>query len=115
MNKLVKHGLAKRCNARYCLTSLGRVIHYTLRITENACQIQWKLKAIDSLESCRIPAEATTNIIESLIHDKTIREIVLSNESEKHEQYKHKQYKEQHTMTTQPSTYIYPSHIKRES
>jgi hypothetical protein len=115
MNKLVKHGLAKRCNARYCLTSLGRVIHYILRITENACQMQWKLKAIDSLESYRIPAEATTNIIESLIHDKTIREILLSNEPEKHEQYKHKQYKEQHTMTTQPSTYIYPSHIKRES
>jgi hypothetical protein len=89
---------------------LGRVIHYILRITENACQIQWKLKAIDSLESCRIPAEATTNIIESLIHDKTIREVLLSNEPEKHEQYK-----EQHTMTTQPSTYIYPSHIKRES
>jgi hypothetical protein len=95
MNKLVKHGLAKRCNARYFLTSLGRVIHDNLRIIENACQIQWKLKAIDSLESSRIPAEATTNIIESLIQDKTIREILLSNWREKHD----KQYKiQEHTI-----------------
>jgi hypothetical protein len=111
MNKLVKHGLAKRYNARYFLTSLGRVIYYNLRIIENACQIQWKLKAIDSLESSRIPAEATTNIIESLIQDKTVREILLSNEPEKHD----KQYKiqeQQHTITTQSPPYIYPSHTK---
>ncbi|HEY6883585.1 MAG TPA: hypothetical protein VI278_06060 [Nitrososphaeraceae archaeon] len=111
MNKLVKHGLAKRYNARYFLTSLGRVIYYNLRIIENACQIQWKLKAIDSLESSRIPAEATTNIIESLIQDNTVREILLSNEPEKHD----KQYKiqeQQHTITTQSPPYIYPSHIK---
>jgi hypothetical protein len=109
INKLVKYGLAKRCNARYFLTSLGRVIYYNLRIIENACQTQWKLKAIDSLESSKIPAEATINIIESLIQDKTIREILLYNDAEKHE----KQSKIQEQTAT--TTYIYPSHIQRES
>ena len=104
INKLVKYGLAKRCNARYFLTSLGRVIYYNLRIIENACQTQWKLKAIDSLESSRIPAEATINIIESLIQDKTIREILLYSEAEKHD--KQSKIQEQ----TPASTYIYPSH-----
>ncbi|HET7391505.1 MAG TPA: hypothetical protein VFJ51_11820, partial [Nitrososphaeraceae archaeon] len=110
MNKLVKYGLAKRCNARYFLTSLGMVIHYNLRIIENACQIQWKLRAIDSLETSRIPIDATTSIIESLIQDKTIREILLSNEPEKND--KQSKIQEQHTITTQSPPYIYPSHIK---
>ena len=109
INKLVKNGLAKRSNARYFLTSLGRVIYYNLRIIENACQTQWKLKAIDSLESSRIPNEATINIIESLIQDKTIREILLYNDAEKHD----KQSKIQEQRPA--STYIYPSYIQRES
>ena len=110
MNKLVKHGLAKRSNARYFLTSLGGVIYYNLRIIEHACQIQWKLKAIDSLETSRIPIDATTSIIESLIPDKTIREILLSNQPENHD--KQSKIQEQHTTTTQLPTYIYSSHIK---
>ena len=105
MNKLVKYGLAKRYNARYFLTSLGRVIDHNLRTIENACQIQWKLKAIDSLESSRIPADATINIIESLIHDKTIREILLSNEADKHDEQS--KIKEQRSSPA----YIYNSHI----
>ena len=109
INKLVKCGLAKRYNARYYLTSLGRVIYYNLRIIENACQTQWKLKAIDSLESSRIPAEATINIIESLIHDKTIREILLDNDAEKHD--KQSKIQEQ----TPASTYIYTNHMQQES
>ena len=105
INKLVKHGLAKRYNARYILTSLGRVIHYNLRIIENACQIQWKLKAIDSREPSTISADATINIIQSLIQDETIREILLSNDSERHN--KQSRIQEQ----TPARTYVYPSHI----
>jgi predicted transcriptional regulator len=87
MNRITKYGLAKRSKGRYSLTSLGKVIQHNLRIIENACQIQWKLKAIDSLESSsNIPADARMKIFNSLIEDQTIREILYcsSSETKKH-------------------------------
>jgi hypothetical protein len=82
MNRITKYGLAKRSKGRYSLTSLGKVIQHNLRIVENACQIQWKLKAIDSVEcSSNIPADARMKIVDSLIENQTIREILCCSSS----------------------------------
>jgi hypothetical protein len=88
MKKFTECELTKRSKGRYSLTSLGKVIHYNLRIIENACQIQWKLKAFESIESSNIPAEARIKIFDSLIEDETIREIVFPHFSEAKEYQK---------------------------
>ena len=87
MNRISKYGLVKRSNGRYSMTTLGKVIHHNLGIIENACQIQWKLKAIDSLESANIPTDAKMKIADSLIEDQSIRQILFSapiSEAKKH-------------------------------
>jgi hypothetical protein len=87
MNRILKYGLVKRSNGRYSMTSLGKVIQHNLRIIENACQIQWKLKAIDSLDSTSIPTDAKMKIADSLIEDQSIRQILFSapiSEAKKH-------------------------------
>jgi hypothetical protein len=87
MNRMSKYGIVKRSNGRYSMTSLGKVIQHNLRIIENACQIQWKLKAIDSLDSANIPIDAKMKIADSLIEDQSIRQILFSapiSEAKKH-------------------------------
>jgi hypothetical protein len=81
MNKLTRGGLTKRSKGKYNLTSLGKVIHYNLIIIENAYRIQWKLKALDSLESSDIPSEGRMKVVDSLIEDQTIREILYASSS----------------------------------
>jgi hypothetical protein len=95
MNRLMKCGLTKRSKRGYFLTSLGKVIYYNLRIVENACQIKWQLTAIDSLEASDIPAEATIKMSDSLVQDKTIREILHSSFPEAEKDKEHVKTQEQ--------------------
>jgi hypothetical protein len=95
MNRLMKCGLTKRSKRGYFLTSLGKVIYYNLRIVENACQIKWQLTAIDSLEASDIPAEATIKMFDSLVQDKTIREILHSSFPEAEKDKEHVKTQEQ--------------------
>ena len=95
MNRLIKCGLTKRSKGGYFLTSLGKVIYYNLRIVENACQIKWQLTAIDSLEASDIPSEATIQIFDSLVQDKTIRDILYSSCLEAEKDNEHLKTQEQ--------------------
>jgi hypothetical protein len=74
-------GLVKRQNGKYILTSLGKVIYEAEKSIETALvHDYWKLKTIDSLETCEdLPMEELHKIIESLIKDQKIKESVLVN------------------------------------
>jgi predicted transcriptional regulator len=81
MSRLMNAGLVKRQNGKYILTSLGKVIHEAEKSIETALvHDYWKLKTIDSLETCEdLPMEELHKIIESLIKDQKIKESVLVN------------------------------------
>jgi predicted transcriptional regulator len=81
MSRLMNAGLVKRQNGKYILTSLGKVIHEAEKSIEAALvHDYWKLKTIDSLETCEdLPMEELHKIIESLIKDRKIKESVLVN------------------------------------
>jgi predicted transcriptional regulator len=81
MSRLMNACLVKRQNGKYILTSLGKVIHEAEKSIETALvDDYWKLKTIDSLETCEdLPMEELHKIIESLIKDQKIKESVLVN------------------------------------
>lgn len=81
MSRLMNAGLVKRQNGKYILTSLGKVIHEAEKSIETVLvHDYWKLKTIDSLETCEdLPMEELHKIIESLIQDQKIKESVLVN------------------------------------
>lgn len=74
MDSLIKAGLVRKKDGKYCLTSFGKVF-YNLQITaENALSNYWKLKAIDSFDN--LSKEEYRRFIDSLIDDYNIKRIL---------------------------------------
>jgi hypothetical protein len=83
ISRLRTLGLIYRKKERYSLSSLGRVVHETLKTIEIAIQNRWELAALDSLEPLfstnDIPVEVRIKITNILLegHDE-IKTILLS-------------------------------------
>src|SRR6266571_5015961 len=82
MSRLLQAGLVKRQKGRYLLTTFGKVI-YNAQMNleakiENALNIYWKLKAIDSLEVSS--QEENAKIISALIDNQEIKSVLLNEE-----------------------------------
>jgi CheY-like chemotaxis protein/predicted transcriptional regulator len=74
MNSLIKAGLVRKKDGKYCLTSFGKVF-YNLQITaENALSNYWKLKAIDSFDN--LSKEEYHRSIDSLIDNYNVKKIL---------------------------------------
>jgi hypothetical protein len=78
---MIKVGLVKRKNGKYSLTSLGKVVHESGRIIEEALKEYWKLRAIDSIQTFDrtvLPHEERKKIIDTLFNDnEKIKEVIL--------------------------------------
>jgi hypothetical protein len=71
---LIKSGLVRKKDGKYCLTSFGKVF-YDLQITaENALSSYWKLKAIDSFDN--LSKEEYHRFIDSLIDNYDVKRIL---------------------------------------
>ena len=66
MSRMIKVGLVKRKNGKYSLTSLGKVVHESGRIIEEALKEYWKLRAIDSIQTFGAVNGYTTETYKSL-------------------------------------------------
>ena len=81
MSRMIKVGLVKRKNGKYSLTSLGKVVHESGRIIEEALKEYWKLRAIDSIQTfdrTALPHEERKKIIDTLFNDnEKIKEVIL--------------------------------------
>lgn len=80
IERLVKTGLIKRRNDKYQLTSLGKVAYDILDKAENAVNIEWRLKAVDSFTMTNpqdIPKEELAKLIDKLVDNKVIKDILM--------------------------------------
>ena len=81
LSNMAKAGLIKRKHGRYSLTTFGRVVYDSERSIENAYNIFWKLKAIDSIGvSNELPKEEYSKIVEALIDNYEIKDILIKND-----------------------------------
>jgi len=86
LSSLTKAGLIKRKNGRYSLTAFGRIVHESEKSIENAFNIYWKLKAVDSIGvSNDIPKEEYSKIVDALIDSYKIKDILTNRDKAKRE------------------------------
>jgi hypothetical protein len=86
LSSLTRAGLIKRKNGRYSLTAFGRVVYESEKSIENAFNIYWKLKAVDSIGiSNEIPKEEYSKIVDALIDSYKIKDILTNRDKAKRE------------------------------
>jgi predicted transcriptional regulator len=79
LSSLTKEGLIKRKNGRYSLTAFGKVVYESEKSIENAFNIYWKLKAVDSIGiSNEIPRDEYSKIVDALIDSYKIKDILTN-------------------------------------
>lgn len=77
LSNLTKAGLIKRKHARYSLTVFGKVVYDSEKSIENAFNIYWKLKAIDTIGiSNELPKEEYSKIVDALIDNYEIKDML---------------------------------------
>ena len=78
LSSLTKAGLIKRKRGRYSLTAFGKVVYDSEKAIENAFNIYWKLKALDSIGiSNELPREEYTKIVDTLIDNYEIKDMLI--------------------------------------
>jgi predicted transcriptional regulator len=78
LSNMAKAGLIKRKHGRYSLTAFGKIVYDSERSIENAYNIFWKLKAIDSIGvSNELPKEEYSKIVETLIDNYEIKDVLM--------------------------------------
>ena len=76
---MTKTGLIKRKQGRYSLTAFGKVVYDSEKAIENAFNIYWKLKALDSIGiSNELPREEYTKIVDTLIDNYEIKDVLIN-------------------------------------
>jgi predicted transcriptional regulator len=76
MNRLLKVGVIERRNARYYLTSFGKIVLHAQHTIDSALLSYWKLRALDSVATNGLPVEEFNKLTETLIEDKELRSII---------------------------------------
>jgi len=78
LSNMTKAGLIKRKNGLYSLTAFGKVVYDSETAIENAFNIYWKLKAIDSIGiSNELPKEEYSKIVDALIDNYEIKDMLI--------------------------------------
>jgi hypothetical protein len=77
LSNLTKAGLIKRKHGRYSLTAFGKVVYDSELAIENAFNVYWKLRAIDSIGiSNELPEEEYSKIVDALIDNYKIKDML---------------------------------------
>jgi hypothetical protein len=77
ISALLKTGLISRKSRQYNLTSFGKIVYDAQLMIGRAANTFWKLKAIDSLETDKLPADERNKIINTLIDNQDIIKILV--------------------------------------
>jgi hypothetical protein len=79
---LVRAGLIRKEKRKHFLTSFGKIVYGAQLTIGRAISNSWKLKAIDSIgTSGDLPLDEHLKIINTIIDDREIKEILLSESS----------------------------------
>ena len=81
MYDLRKAGLIRKINAKYYLTSFGKVVYEAQKLIGKGMQDYWKLKAIDSMESVEISTDERGKMIDTIIETEEIKNILINHSS----------------------------------
>ena len=81
MYDLRKAGLIRKINAKYYLTSFGKVVYEAQKLIGKGVQDYWKLKAIDSMESVEISTDERGKMIDTIIETEEIKNILINHSS----------------------------------
>ena len=77
MNRLLKVGVIERRNARYYLTSFGKIVLHAQHTIDSALLSYWKLRALDSFVTTNgLPIEEFNKLTETLIENEELRSII---------------------------------------
>ena len=78
LSRMVRVGLIKRRNGKLIVTTFGKIVYDLQKVAQDACNIQWKLKVLDSVEASDVlPKEERLKLLDSLIENTQLREILL--------------------------------------
>jgi hypothetical protein len=80
ISRLTDSGLIKRHKGKYSLTLLGKIVYDTNMTINQALTYYWKLKAIESIytsSSTSLAKEELSNLIDSLIDNRQIKDILV--------------------------------------
>ena len=77
LSNLTRAGLIKRNHGKYSLTAFGKVVYDSEKSIENAFNMYWKLKAIDSIGiTSELPKEEYSKIVDALIDNYEIKDML---------------------------------------
>ena len=77
LSNLTRAGLIKRKHGIYSLTTFGKVVYDFEKSIENAFNMYWKLKAIDSIGiTSELPKEEYSKIVDALIDNYEIKDML---------------------------------------
>jgi hypothetical protein len=78
LSRMVGVGLIKRKNGKLVITTFGKIVYELQKVAQDACNSQWKLKVLDSVEAAEeLPKEERLKLLDNLIENTQLREILL--------------------------------------
>lgn len=78
LSRMMRVGLIKRRNRKLVVTTFGKIMYELQKVARDACNSQWRLKVLDSVEaSGELPKEERLKLLDNLIESAQLREILL--------------------------------------
>jgi CheY-like chemotaxis protein len=75
LSDLLKVDLIRRKSGAYCLTSIGKIVHYLETEVENIVSLYHRLKVVDAIDD--FPDDRRNEIISRIVDDPRVKEILL--------------------------------------
>jgi CheY-like chemotaxis protein len=75
LSDLLKVDLIRRKSGAYCLTSIGKIVHYLETEVENIVSLYHRLRVVDAIDD--FPDDRRNEIISHIVDDPRVKEILL--------------------------------------
>jgi CheY-like chemotaxis protein len=75
LSDLLKVDLIRRKSGAYCLTSIGKIVHYLETEVQNIVSLYHRLKVVDAIDD--FPDDRRNEIISRIVDDPRVKEILL--------------------------------------
>jgi hypothetical protein len=77
LSRMIRAGIVKRRGGILVLTALGKIVYESQKTVEAANSIQWKLKALDSVDASEeLPKEERRKLLDNLVENEYLKEIL---------------------------------------
>jgi hypothetical protein len=101
LSRMMRVGLIKRRNRKLVVTTFGKIMYELQKVARDACNSQWRLKVLDSVEaSGELPKEERLKLLDNLIESAQLKEILL--QGNYYKQFPNLNNKQETHSTTKP-------------